>query len=166
MAGCCLLLMAAGLLLVFEYHVRDNLSQSVSIRQPAGSAANAPAPTRQPAASAPIQAVENNIAAPPRPPAESANKSEQQRNGAKDTKCRQEMHKLVVDYRSKVRQQRDLLRERLEYPVVGSNIATGYIRSYNEAVMNLHGDYSRQAEGMGCSLAEVSPEILPDTYAQ
>ncbi len=68
------------------------------------------------------------------------------------------------EYKRKIRQQRDLLRDRLDYLIVGSSIAVDYIHSYNQATSALFQQYTQNAQAHACTFPEPKPETLPDSY--
>ncbi|HSH56051.1 MAG TPA: hypothetical protein VK983_04465 [Candidatus Limnocylindrales bacterium] len=83
---------------------------------------------------------------------------------ASQKECALKIKALKEKYKAKLKDQHDLLRGRLDYLIVGSNIAVDYIHTYNAAAASLHEQYKQQAVEHACIFPEPKPESLNDSY--
>lgn len=74
-----------------------------------------------------------------------------------DRKCRAELRRIQVTYRSTIEKEQDLLKERLGYPVVGTDIQTYYVQQHNDTVTDIYEQYAEEASQKGCNWTEEPP---------
>ncbi len=168
-AGICLLaLIVAGLAFgLAMYHSVHNKTARTSSQPPNLQAETVEAPDNK-------TKTEADPALPPQSDTKlqkdsaEANQSTQKDNNhpskAHPSSCRTDIADLVSDYKEKVKQQRELLNSRLEYPVSGSNITIRHIRTYNQSVAQIYARYVSLARNQGCTFPESPPKPMPENY--